>query len=145
MGLFISAHGLGHLIQVSAVLGELNVISPNLSIAVFTPLPYSVLEEWINMPFHHIYGEHDAGMRMSDALSVDWNASLDSYRALHSGWHSKVNHLSQGLLDNNIWLVLSDVPYLPLAAAQKVGIPSVAMCSLNWTDVIQHDFPGKTH
>ncbi|MFY0992593.1 hypothetical protein [Halomonas sp. C05BenzN] len=143
LGVFISGHGLGHLSQVSAVLDELYFMSPDLSLTVFTPLPYPVLEDWINIPFHHVYGEHDVGMRMRDALNVDWSASLCSYRELHRGWNSRIDNLSQDLVDYNISLVLSDVPYLPLAAAQEVGIPSVAMCSLNWADVIHHYFPRQ--
>jgi UDP:flavonoid glycosyltransferase YjiC (YdhE family) len=33
--------------------------------------------------------------------------------------------------------VFSDVAYLPLAAAAAAGIPSVALCSLNWADISQ--------
>jgi hypothetical protein len=33
-------------------------------------------------------------------------------------------------------LVLADIPYLTLAAAHRLGIPSVAMCSLNWRDIL---------
>ena len=33
---------------------------------------------------------------------------------------------------------MADVPYLPLAAAQVAGIPSVALCSLNWADILSH-------
>lgn len=37
--------------------------------------------------------------------------------------------------------VLTDVAYLPLAGAAKVGIPAIAMCSLNWADIFT-DFCG---
>jgi hypothetical protein len=37
-------------------------------------------------------------------------------------------------------LVLSDVAYLPLAGAARAGIPSVALCSLNWAELFAHFF-----
>ncbi|MEF8716976.1 MAG: hypothetical protein V5B44_04210 [Candidatus Accumulibacter necessarius] len=43
-------------------------------------------------------------------------------------------------------LVLSDVAYLPLAGAARAGIPSLAMCSLNWAELFAHFFaasPGR--
>jgi len=36
--------------------------------------------------------------------------------------------------------VFSNVSYLPLAGAAQVGIPAVAMCSLNWADLYAHYF-----
>ena len=35
-------------------------------------------------------------------------------------------------------LLLSNVPYLSIAAASKVGVPAIAMSSLNWADVFYH-------
>ena len=35
-------------------------------------------------------------------------------------------------------LLLSNMPYLSIAAASKVGVPAIAMSSLNWADVFYH-------
>ena len=39
-------------------------------------------------------------------------------------------------------LLLADVPYIGLAAAQRLGVPSVSLCSLNWADIYRH-YCGK--
>jgi UDP:flavonoid glycosyltransferase YjiC (YdhE family) len=57
---------------------------------------------------------------------------------LHQGWDDKVKALAQQFIDSQVDVVLADVPYLPLAAAQVAGIPSVALCSLNWADILSH-------
>jgi hypothetical protein len=40
-------------------------------------------------------------------------------------------------------LVLSNVAYLPLAAAAQAGIPAMAMCSLNWADLFLNCFRAE--
>ena len=33
-------------------------------------------------------------------------------------------------------LLLADIPYLSLAAAERLRIPALALCSLNWADIL---------
>jgi UDP:flavonoid glycosyltransferase YjiC (YdhE family) len=80
----------------------------------------------------------DFGMVMNHAFSVDTQASLARYQSLHQGWDDKVKALAQQFIDSEVDVILADVPYLPLAAAQVAGIPSVALCSLNWADILSH-------
>ena len=41
-------------------------------------------------------------------------------------------------------IVMTDVAYLPLAAAGLLGIPSVSLCSLNWADIFRHYCTNKS-
>ena len=75
-------------------------------------------------------------MCMANALLVDKAESLNAYRQLHSQWDAKVKALGQHLQNKGVSLVLSDIAYLPLAAAQSAGIPTIALCSLNWADIL---------
>jgi UDP:flavonoid glycosyltransferase YjiC (YdhE family) len=77
-------------------------------------------------------------MVMRDALTVDLGASLHAYQTFHASLPEKIELLSMELLEQKVDLVLADIPYLTLAAAQKAGIPSVALCSLNWADILEH-------
>lgn len=134
----ISSHGFGHLSQVAPVVNRLHELIPQLKITVRAALPEAQLRSRI----HHLdalqHATDDFGMVMNHAFSVDTQASLARYQRLHQDWDHKVKVLAQQFIDAEVDVVLADVPYLPLAAAQVVGIPSVALCSLNWADILSH-------
>ena len=134
----ISSHGFGHLSQVAPVVNQLLELIPQLKITVRAALPEAQLRSRI----HHLdalqLATDDFGMVMNHAFSVDTQASLARYQSLHQGWDDKVNALAKQFIDSEVDVVLADVPYLPLAAAQVAGIPSVALCSLNWADILSH-------
>jgi len=134
----ISSHGFGHLSQVAPVVNRLHALIPQLKITIRAALPEAQLQSRI----HHLdnvqYATDDFGMVMNHAFSVDTEASLARYQGLHQDWDDKVNALAQQFIDSQVDVVLADVPYLPIAAAQIAGIPSVALCSLNWADILSH-------
>jgi UDP:flavonoid glycosyltransferase YjiC (YdhE family) len=117
---------------------RLHALIPQLKITVRAALPEAQLRSRI----HHLdnvqYANDDFGMVMNHAFSVDTQASLARYESLHQGWDDKVKALAQQFIDSEVDVVLADVPYLPLAAAQVAGIPAVALCSLNWADILSH-------
>ena len=134
----ISSHGFGHLSQVAPVVNRLHELIPQLKITVRAALP----EAQLRSRLHHLdtlqHATDDFGMVMNHAFSVDTQASLARYESLHQDWDHKVKALAQQLIDAEVDVVLADVPYLPLAAAQVAGIPAVALCSLNWADILSH-------
>jgi len=134
----ISSHGFGHLSQVAPVVNRLHELIPQLKITVRAALPEAQLRRRI----HHLdnvqHATDDFGMVMNHAFSVDTQVSLARYESLHQDWDHKVKAFAQQLIDDEVDVVLADVPYLPLAAAQVAGIPSAALCSLNWADILSH-------
>ncbi|WP_227870635.1 hypothetical protein [Orrella marina] len=82
-------------------------------------------------------GSDDFGMVMHDALTLDLSGSLARYAHAHQDWAAKVDLLADHLTSLKIDAVLADVPYLTLAAAHQAGIRTVALCSLNWADILQ--------
>ncbi len=134
----ISSHGFGHLSQVAPVVNRLHELIPQLKITIRAALP----EEQLRSRLHHFdtlqHATDDFGMVMNHAFSVDTQASLARYESLHQDWDHKVKVLAQQFIDAEIDVVLADAPYLPLAAAQVASIPAVALCSLNWADILSH-------
>jgi UDP:flavonoid glycosyltransferase YjiC (YdhE family) len=116
----------------------LHELIPHLKITVRAALPEAQLLTRIHHFDNMQHANDDFGMVMNHAFSVDTQASLARYQSLHQGWDEKVNALAQQFIDSEVDVVLADVPYLPLAAAQVAGIPSVALCSLNWADILSY-------
>ena len=136
----ISSHGLGHLAITAPVLNVLKKISPNLRLTVRSGIPPTKLRQRIHVPFELIEASSDFGYVMIDATHIDLAASAQAYRQAHDNWPERVAEESRFLARLKPDLVLTNVSYLPLAAAAQAGIPAISLCSLNWADLFGHFF-----
>lgn len=134
--LALSGHGFGHLAQVAPVVNELRRRRPELRLTLQSALPKAVLSGRIAGAFAVVEGAADFGMVMVDALATNVTASLAAYRAFHAEWDQRLAWQEQALRMAAPDLLLADVPYLSLAAAARLDIPALALCSLNWADIL---------
>lgn len=142
----ISSHGYGHLSQVTPVINTVDQIlgersnshhlSQSVKWIVRTSLSPRQVSSRITPRIQVDSGSDDFGMLMHDALTLDLSGSLAQYAYAHQNWEAKVDQLADHLVALKIDTVLADVPYLTLAAAQRAGIRTVALCSLNWADIL---------
>ncbi len=131
----ISHHGLGHLAQAAPVMNVLATVRPDLEFLVWSGISHDRLAARIHAPFRHRHEAADVGLAMHDAVRVDLETSTAAYLNFHRGWPERVAREAGRLREERISGVLSDVACLPLAAAALAGVPSVALCSLNWVDI----------
>lgn len=134
----ISGHGFGHVAQTAPVLNLLHERMPQLHLTVRSTVPLSHLRSRIHAPFDHLQSEGDIGMVMASALKVRAEASRAAYRAFHADWDKRIDSEALLLRELKADAVFSNVGYLPLAGAQRIGIPNAASCSLNWFDIYRH-------
>ncbi|MGB9093134.1 MAG: hypothetical protein WCB93_03390 [Gallionella sp.] len=134
----ITGHGFGHVAQTAPVLNRLHQLLPDLRLTLRSAVPLAHLRSRIDAPFAHLSGAGDIGMVMSSALDVLVEESRAAYRACHRDWDRRVADEADLLREIGTDLVFSNVGYLPLAGAQRAGIPNAALCSLNWADIYRH-------
>jgi len=134
----LSSHGFGHLSQAAPVVNQLRTEIPGLRVTVRAAFPADQIGRRIPGPDDIMPAADDFGMVMHNALSVDVEGSLKAYRAIYRNWDDRVTALASTLRDARVDVVLSDIPYLTLAAATAAGIPSAGMCSLNWAEILEH-------
>jgi hypothetical protein len=139
----ISAHGLGHLAQTAPVLNALRPLAPTLRLTVRSALPRERLQRRIAVDFEHVEEARDFGFVMHNAVDIDFAASALRYREFHADWAQRVAAEADWLRQHRIDAVLSNVAYLPLAAAAEAGIPAAGLCSLNWADLFDHYFGAE--
>ncbi|HHW78658.1 MAG TPA: hypothetical protein GX399_16745 [Xanthomonadaceae bacterium] len=132
----LSGHGFGHLAQVAPVLNEFRRRWPDARLTVQSVLPETVLRQRIAGEFAVVAGAADFGMVMVDALEAKVAESLTAYRAFHAEWDTRLAWQESALRSAAPAGVLADVPYLTLAAAARLEIPALALCSLNWADIL---------
>lgn len=138
----ISGHGLGHLAQIAPVLDALARRRPDLRITVQTAIPEARLRSRLSCPFELVAEEPDVGMIMAGPLEVRVEETLQAYRRFHRALDARIDRQARGFVATKPDLVLADVPYVPLAAAQRLGIPAVGLCSLNWADILASYVPA---
>lgn len=136
----ISSHGFGHLAQVAPVINALRAARPGLHLTLRSGLSRTGLAARIDGEFEHIPAASDFGFVMKNALDIDLAASAARYRDFHADWPGHVRREAEALSALNPDAVLSDVAYLPLAGAAQARIPAMALCSLNWADLLFHYF-----
>ncbi|HPF59254.1 MAG TPA: hypothetical protein PK820_10745 [Candidatus Competibacteraceae bacterium] len=132
----LSGHGFGHLAQIAPVLNAWRKQYPARRLTVQSRLPEAVLRSRIAGGFTIVVGAADFGMVMVDALETNVTESLAAYRAFHAEWDARLAWQEQVLQDAAPDLLLADIPYLSLAAAARLAIPALALCSLNWADIL---------
>ena len=144
----ISSHGFGHLSQTAPVLNALHDIRPEIQFTIRSTLNPDRIRSRLKMPVMIVSEADDIGMLMKDAVNVDVDASLQALMHIHGQWQGKVDHLAGWMAREGVDAVLSNVGYLPLAAAQKVGLPNVGMSSLRWDAILESlmiDAPDHDH
>lgn len=139
----ITAHGFGHLAQTAPVVNALKQHLPELRVTVRSAAPAAILKQRFHCDFRHISQAIDFGMHMQDAVRVDVESSLSAYRDYHADWERRVAVAAEEMRLLRPDVLLANVPYLSLAAAQHADIPAVAMCCLNWADIYHHYAPDN--
>ncbi|MBF0294139.1 MAG: hypothetical protein HQL96_03035 [Magnetococcales bacterium] len=137
----VSGHGFGHFSQVAPILNQLAQTLPDPEIHVTGGVPQELIARMLVRPFTHDPHNRDVGLLQTDPLVVDRQATAEAVRRLHRDWPEKVAAEARLMAAWSPDLVLADIPYLSLAAARAVGVPSVAIASLTWDEVLAAYLP----
>ncbi len=131
-----TAHGYGHVAQVSALAHALRRHWPDLRITLVATVDPAFLRERMPTPVEVLPLAMDVPLPMDGPLRVQWEAGLAAYcdfDAEHERHLAAQRALLASLAPD---LVLADIPWLPLTAARELGMPAVALCCLNWLDIL---------
>ena len=134
--LAVTAHGYGHLAQVAPVVHALARVLPVLKVTLQSDIDPSLAASRLPAGFVHINEATDLGLLMAGPLGTRWSESLAQYIDFEADYARRVAREMDLLRRVAPDLVLADVPWLPLDAARRLDIPAVAICSLNWHDIL---------
>lgn len=135
--LAVTAHGYGHLAQCAPVVEVLLRRVPGLSVTLQGDIDPAFARRRLPAGFTQIREAADVGLLMDGPLVTRWPESLEAYRAFEADYERRLERQMDLLRDLAPDLVLADVPWLPLDAARRLGIPAVGLCSLTWYDILQ--------
>lgn len=137
----VSGHGYGHLAQVSPVFHRLHERNPNIRLHVVVDLPKVIVREKLPMAETIDQRALDVGLVQKDPFFPDLHGTIDLLEALHGSWEETIEAEAERMRALRPDLVIGDIPYLTFAAAHRIGVPSIAVASLTWDEVLKAYFP----
>ncbi|WP_157633637.1 hypothetical protein [Thioflavicoccus mobilis] len=132
----VTAHGYGHLAQVGPVAQALSDAVPELRITLQGPIAPAFAAARLPRGFRHLETPADVALPMAGPLQVRWEEGLARYSDFDTDHAHRVARQQALLAADPPDLLIADIPWVPLIAARHLGIPSVALCSLNWLDIL---------
>ncbi len=140
---YISAHGYGHGVRACDIIRALNTSFPELQVHIVTGLAADFIGNRIRCDNNAIRPlSLDVGMVQKDSIRVDVPSTLARLQALFSESEERIRGEMAFMRERAIGLVVVDIPSIPIEAAHRCGIPSVAIGNFGW-DWIYESFSGQ--
>lgn len=137
IAVFLSEHGFGHAVRSTWLLAELQRRQPRARLHLATRLPAWLYRELGD----HQRVEHLAlpsPLVQSDSLAVDHERSTALLRETLRDWDRQVDAIHHWLVQVGADLVYCDVPAQPLVAAERAGVPALALGNFTWDWIYRH-------
>jgi L-arabinokinase len=145
---YVSGHGFGHAVRVIEVLRALRRETPQVRIAIRTPLPRAFFDRNLEGAFEIGACRLDVGVVQSDSLTVDPQASLREYDGILRRKASLIEEELEAIARLRPSVLLADIPGLAFDVAARLGVPGVGMTNFSWdwiyADYVR-DYPAYQH
>jgi len=137
----ITNHGFGHATRTASVVAEIQKRNPEILIILVTTAPRWLLESYISGEFIYRPRALDVGIVQSDSLTMDKVATLAKWQEIRDRQDQLIASEVEFIRQNQVDLVLADIPPLAAAIAQVAGIPCWMMSNFGW-DFIYRPWGG---
>ncbi|QBG46655.1 hypothetical protein EGM51_04295 [Verrucomicrobia bacterium S94] len=129
---YITAHGYGHGARSCDILNALKTVRPEVPIIVKTGLPVEFMKSRLLPDIELRPGIFDVGLIQKDSIRVDLEASIQALIRLYSREKELIDQERRFLRNENIGVVVADIPAIPLAAAQEETVPNLGCGNFGW-------------
>ncbi len=129
---YITPHGFGHAVRSVQVIRQLLELAPALEIAVVSDLPEFLLARIKGSSLSIRKKRLDIGLVQRDSIQFDLDATRRILASLHHHRNVLLAEEVHFLQTQGILAVVSDIPFIPLAAASRVGIPAIGISNFTW-------------
>lgn len=129
---YVSGHGLGHAGRTVAVIQELLAARDDLDIQVRMNAPAAMFASVLGDRVTLAPGPPEPGMAELDPLTIEPGETVRRVREACAGHALRVEREVEALRAAEVRLIAADVPYLAGYAAERLGIPCVAISNFTW-------------
>ncbi len=142
LAVYISGHGYGHLAQLAPVLTALLHGQPRLRLLLRSELDETVIRRFLPTSFRLLPGAVDVGVVQHHAAAEDIPATIRAARRFFSDWEARVTAEITRMRRFRPALVLSDISPLAFPVARRLGVPAIALGSLDWHAIYSGYMPA---
>ena len=129
VALAVSGHGFGHAVRCAGVARAL--LARGARVLVRTEAPAWLFPKGAE-PMRHPGWPIDVGVAQRDGLELDIDETRRRWRAFARDFSVHARAEARLLLDEEIDVLVGDIPPLAFAAASRAGVPSLALGNFAW-------------
>jgi hypothetical protein len=133
----ISGHGYGHAARTIPVINELGRRVPDLKAVLRTTVPAHFFRDRVTIPWELQPVQQDIGCVQKGPLYIDVPATWDAHARFHAQWEQRVTQEVSAMQSVGPQVILADTPYLAGYAGLEAGIPTVALATFTWDEVLE--------
>lgn len=137
----ITNHGFGHATRTASVAATIQKLFPEVLLILVTTAPRWLLECYIEGDFIHRPRAYDLGVVQADSLTMDKNATREKLLEIRRNQEKIIATEVDYIFQNQVDLILADIPFLAAPIAKAAGIPGWMMSNFGW-DLIYRDWGG---
>jgi hypothetical protein len=127
---YISGHGYGHAVRSIQIIQEL--LDLGAAVIVKTTTPIFLFKEGLSRPVWVLAEEFDVGLHQIDNIRFDLGKTKGQVSALLASAEDRIRKELLFLTDRRINGVVSDIPFIPLAAGGRSGLPAIGIGNFSW-------------
>lgn len=129
---YITPHGFGHAVRSLEIIRHLLMAEPGLDIHIVSDLPDFLIVQNVGRPLPVRRRRLDVGLVQKDSLRFDLAASLNALERLREREEELLAEEVEFFRSVGVRGVVSDIAFLPLLAAARMGLPSVGVSNFTW-------------
>lgn len=134
----VTSHGFGHAVRAATVAAKLQQLRPDIVLTFVTVAPEWLLNSYVEGDFIYRQRVFDVGVIQSDSLTMDKQATLSKMKAIALRQDDIIAEEVKYIQDNQIGLILADIPALAAPIAKAGGIPCWMMSNFGWDFIYRH-------
>lgn len=129
---YITGHGFGHAVPMIEVIKKLKELSTDTSFFISTTVIEQLFKSNIEFGFKYNYRKNDVGAIQKDWFRIKKKETFEEYARFIKDKQNFISSQTEYVKDNNIAIIVSDIPALAFPVAKKSGIPGIAISNFTW-------------
>lgn len=136
---YISGHGYGHAVRAIQIINEL--LRRGCTVCIKTTAPAFLFKEGLSLPAEVLPEGFDVGLHQVDNIHFDLEKTKEKVKKLLGSAEEQIQKEQQFWGDYGVRGIVCDIPFIPLAAADRSGLPAIGISNFSW-DWIYSSYGG---
>lgn len=135
----ITGHGFGHATRAVEIARLLKQEFPAIEITLSTGVDAGAIDNFCPQFSHYNYRQqhYEPGLIQKNCFEIDIEATRQQYRLLKQQLPVRIEAETHYLAESGFDGVISDVAAIPLAAAERLQLPSLVIGNFTWDWILQ--------